>query len=323
MPGKKLLKMLLPIVGLLLLAIGITMVWLIFKVTRPPRQTYLVTPEKFTLLSERGLKATNEEWANKDGTKARGWLLRGTPGSPAVILLHRYGADRSWLLNLGVKLNEATNYTILWPDLRGHGIDPPVAWSSFGGRETEDLSAAIEYLKGLKVQERPLVGESIGLYGVELGAYAALREAGHNQNVRALVLDSVPLSPNDILNDAVKERTGLNSNLLKWLARGAVRIYFLGGYDDRPACEAAREIGNRRVLLLAGEGPPELRASTIELSQCFPPGFEIKSDLPLTGYNLPLAPGVQGEEYDRRVIDFFGKELSSPSQPATPTEPGH
>ena len=322
-PGKKLLKMLLPIVGLLFLAVVTTSVWLVFKVTRPPRQAYLVTPEKFTLLSARGLKATNEEWTNRDGTKARGWLLRGTPGSPAVILLHRYGADRSWLLNLGVKLNEATNYTILWPDLRGHGVDPPVAWSSFGGRETDDLGAAIEYLQGLKTGDRQLIGGPIGLYGVELGAYAALREGAHNQSVRVLVLDSVPATPNDILNAAVKQRTGLNNSLLMWLARGGTRIYFLGGYDNTPSCDAAKNMGNRRVLLLAGEGSAELRDSTLALAQCFPAGVEVKGDLPLTGYNLPLATGVQGEEYDRRVIDFFDKELSNSSQTPTPADSGH
>jgi hypothetical protein len=311
-PGKKLLKMLLPIVGVLLLAIALTMGWLVFKITRPPRQAYLVTPEKFTLLSERGLKATNEEWTNRDGTKARGWLLRGTEGSPAVILLHRYGADRSWLLNLGVKLNETTNYTVLWPDLRGHGVDPPVAWTSFGGKETEDMSAALDHLRSLKTtQERPLVGTSIGLYGVEMGAYAALRAGVGDQNVRALVLDSVPDSPNDVLSEAVKERTGLSNGLVKWLARGGTRIYFLGGYDSARACESAAKIGERRVLLLAGNGPEELRASTIALAQCFPnpAGLEVKTDLPLTGYNLPLAPGEQGEAYDRRVIDFFDKAL--------------
>src|SRR3954469_22688697 len=149
MPGKKLLKMLLPILGLLLLAGGLTAGWLVFKVTRPPRHPYLVTPETFTLLSERGLKATNEEWTNRDGTRARGWLLRGNEGAPAVILLHRYGADRSWLLNLGVKLNEATNFTILWPDLRGHGVNPSIAWTSFGTSEAEDVSAALDYLRSL------------------------------------------------------------------------------------------------------------------------------------------------------------------------------
>jgi hypothetical protein len=312
MPGKKLLKMLLPIAGLLLLAIVSLTVWLVFKATRPPSQPYLVTPEKFTLLSERGLKATNEEWTNRDGTKARGWLLRGTEGAPAVVLLHRYGADRSWLLNLGVKLNESTNYTVLWPDLRGHGVDPPVAWTSFGGTETEDLSAALDYLRSLKAQqERPLVGPKMGVYGVELGAYAALRAGARDQGVGALALDSVPDSPHSVLNAAITERTGLNNGFLKWLARGGIKIYFMGGYDNTPVCEAAATLGDRRILLLAGSGPEELRASTNTLAQCLPKtvNVEYKSDLPLTGYNLPSATGEQGEAYDRRVIDFFDRAL--------------
>jgi pimeloyl-ACP methyl ester carboxylesterase len=312
MPGKKLLKMLLPVAGLLLLAVALTTVWLVYKATRPPRQTYMVTPETFTLLSERGLKATNEEWTNRDGTKARGWLLRGAEGSPAVVLLHRYGADRSWLLNLGVKLNETTNYTVLWPDLRGHGVDPPVTWTSFGGRETEDVGAALDYLRSLTTpQKRPLVGPQVGLYGVELGAYAALRTGARDQNVRALALDSVPDTPNDVLNSAVRERTGLNNGLLKWLARIGTRIYFLGGYDNTRSCEAAGNLAERRVLLLSGNGPEELKASTIALAQCFPStaNVEVNGELPLTGYNLPSATGEQGEAYDRRVIDFFDRAL--------------
>lgn len=311
-PGKKLLKMLLPIAGLLVLVIVGIMTWLVLKVTRPPSQSYLVTPETFTLLSESGLKATSEAWTNRDGTQARGWLLRGAEGAPAVILLHRYGADRSWLLNLGVKLNEATNFTILWPDLRGHGVDPPVAWTSFGARETEDLAVALEYLRSLKTpQGGSLVGGRTGLYGVELGAYTALRAAGRDAGISALVLDSVPAAPTDMLNAAVKERTGLSNTLLKWMARGGTRIYFMGGFDDTTACQAAAGVKDARVLLLAGEGPEDLRASTIALTQCFPnpATVEAKSDLSLTGFNLPSAPGEQGELYDRRVIDFLDRAL--------------
>ena len=108
------------------------------------------------------------------------------------------------------------------------------------------------------------------------------------KQVRALVLDSVPDAPDDVLNAAVRERTGLSNGLLKWLARGGTRIYFLGGYDNTRSCEAAANIGDRRVLLLSGSGPEELRASTLALAQCFPnpAGLEVKSDLPLTGYNL-------------------------------------
>src|SRR5918997_1722915 len=151
--GSRILKAFLPIILLLALVVVVVTGWIIHGATRPPRQAYLVTPEKFTQLSGPGLKATEETWANRDGTRSRGWLLRGGEGSPAVILLHRYGADRSWLLNLGVKLNETANFTVLWPDLRGHGLDPPVKWTSFGTNETEDVLAALDYLRSLKTSQ--------------------------------------------------------------------------------------------------------------------------------------------------------------------------
>src|SRR5437868_13782824 len=173
--GRKLLVSLLPIILVLALALVGLPVWLVYGATHPPRRAYLVTPEKFVQLSDRGLKATEENWSNRDGTSARGWLVRGAEGSPAIVLLHRYGADRSWLLNLGVKLNETTNMTVLLPDLRGHGQEPPVASSSFGWAESDDALAALEFLRGLKSpQGRAQAGPTFGIYGVEAGAYAAL-----------------------------------------------------------------------------------------------------------------------------------------------------
>src|SRR5215218_1962755 len=148
--GRKALTALLPILLLVLVALTGMTVWLVYAATRPPRRAYLVTPEQFLRLSDRGLRATEETWPNRDGTRARGWLLRGAEGSPAVLLLHGYGADRSWLLNLGVKLNETTNMTVLLPDMRGHGPQPPVASSGFGTVESEDALAALEFMRGLK-----------------------------------------------------------------------------------------------------------------------------------------------------------------------------
>ncbi|HYG10585.1 MAG TPA: hypothetical protein VD835_11595, partial [Pyrinomonadaceae bacterium] len=130
-PGRKLLKALLPVASLLVLGIGAGLWFIVNSIARPVTHPYLVTPETFPAYSARGLRVSEERWSNSDGTEARGWLLRGAEGAPAVVLLHRYGADRSWLLNLGVKINEATNCTILWPDLRGHGENPKVAHTSF------------------------------------------------------------------------------------------------------------------------------------------------------------------------------------------------
>lgn len=310
--GRRILKAFLPILLLLGLVLVAVTGWIVYGATRPPRQEYLVTPEKFTQLSGPGLKASEESWANRDGTRSRGWLLRGGEGAPAVILLHRYGADRSWLLNLGVKLNETTNFTILWPDLRGHGLNPPVNWSSFGSTEADDVQAAIDYLRGLKTsQDRPLVGPSIGLYGVELGAYTGLQAASRSQDITALVLDSVPASPNDILTSAVRERTGMDNGFVQWLARTGMNFYFMGKYKNDPACPAASSLSNRQVLLLASKDTPQLQASTVALQRCFPQGttVEMQTELPVSGYNLRLATGEQAEVYDRRVIDFLDKAL--------------
>jgi pimeloyl-ACP methyl ester carboxylesterase len=158
-----LLKALLPVALLLVLGIGGGLIFIVRTIAHPVPHPYLVTPETFPAYSARGLRVTEETWSNGDATQARGWLLRGAEGAPAVVLMHRYGADRSWLLNLGVKINEATNYTILWPDLRGHGANPPVAQTSFGARETDDVTAALAFLRNLKTsQKRPLVGERFG-----------------------------------------------------------------------------------------------------------------------------------------------------------------
>ncbi len=310
--GKKLTKSLLPILLVMCLALAGALGWIVYDISRPQRQAYLVTPQAFTQISGPGLKATDETWNNRDGTRARGWLLRGAEGSPAVVLLHRYGADRSWVFNLGVKLNETTNFTILWPDLRGHGLNPPVNSTSFGVREGDDVLAALDYLRGLKTPTgKPLVADRTGAYGVELGAYAALKAAKQDPRVGVLVLDSVPGSPDELLHAAVKEEIGIENSVAQALVRAAARVYFAGSYDNTGSCELGASLPRQQVLLLSGADAGYLHNSTVALARCFPnpTNIEVRTDLPLTGLNLPSATGEQGEGYDRRVIDFFDKNL--------------
>ena len=321
-PGRRLVKALLPVALLLALGVGAGMFYIVRTIAHPATHPYLVTPETFPAYSARGLRVSEEHWSNADGTQARGWLLRGAEGSPAVVLLHRYGADRSWLLNLGVKINEATNYTILWPDLRGHGEHPDVAQTSFGARETADVAAAVSFLRTLKTpQQRRLVAERFGFFGVELGAYAALAasaRAPENTTVRALVLDSVPASPDEMLSNAVRDRMGFDNVLLNLFTRGAARLYFLGGYENASACTLAGRLTNQRVLLLSGEDAGNLRASTKSLAECLPrtSSVALHTDLPVTGFTASSATGEQGDTYDRLVIEFFSKAFNEDSRPA-------
>ena len=312
--GKKFFSLLVPVLFVVLSALLIALASIVYAITRPPRRAYLVTPQTFSTLSgtARALKVTDETWPNADGTTSRGWLLRGTEGAPAVIFLHRYGGDRSLLLNLGMKMNEATGCTVLWPDLRGHGLQPNVKWTSFGSAEGEDVLAAIKFLRTLK-SERPegLIGDRVGIYGVELGAYAGLRAAAKDSAIQVLALDSVPHDQNDLVDAAVKGNIHINGSPLLYLTRKATQFYLFGRWENKSSCELASSLSDRKVLLLGGQDNVALRDSTRALAACFSnsENVETRTDQQLSGLTLPSATGEQGESYDRPVIDFFVKNL--------------
>jgi pimeloyl-ACP methyl ester carboxylesterase len=308
-------RLLLPIVLLLIVAVVTSSVLLVQRAAFAPKAHYLVTPEKYGQLSSRGAQITDETWQNMDGSTARGWLLRGVPGAPAVVLLHAYGADRSYVLNLGVKLNEATDFTILMPDQRGHGDTPHVKQSSFGGCETEDALAAIKFLRGLKPDgQTALVGPNIGIYGTEMGALTAVFAAGKDETVKALVLDSTPGNSDELLARATVKRFPFASFITTRVAQlGTYFYYYNGCYRRDSACDVAKNLNNRNVLLLAGADAPDFQGSTTTLSRCFPTStkIETKTDLNPSGYNITNASLEQSEAYDQRVITFFKQSLGT------------
>ena len=311
---KSFYRLLLPVIILFALAIVAVSVGLIYKASHPPSAKYLVTPEQYGKLSARAARVTDENWQNRDGSTARGWLLRGAENSPAVIVLHRYGADRSYSLNLGVKINEATNFTVLMPDLRGHGEKPTVAATSFGGCETDDVLAALDYLRGLKTaNDAPLVGQNIGIYAVDLGAIAALAAAAKDEDVQALALDSVPADSDALLASSVDKNFPFASFLTSKLAAIGARGYFFNGcYRSETSCAAAKAVENRQVLLLGGSDQTVFQASTEKLNRCFPKNtkLEVKTDLSSSGSSINDASLEQSEAYDQRVIGFLKQNLN-------------
>lgn len=310
--GKRLIKSFLPIVLVIGLAVVGCLSFIVYCVSRPVKRPYVVTPESFSQISGRAIKVTDETWTNDDGRRSRGWLLKGAEGAPAVVLLHRYGGDRSWLFNLGVKINETTGFTILWPDLRGHGVDPLVKWTSLGGVEGDDVLGALAFLRTLKSEnQKKLVGDMFGIYGVELGAYSALKATTRDAQITVLVLDSIMRSPDELLNNAVSNCTGIDNGFVHSLSRGAMKLYLLGKYDNFPTCEYARTVREARVLLLSGPDAGYLKDATASVKDCFPvpKNLETRTDLPLSGFSMPSATGEQGEAYDRVVIDFFDRNL--------------
>jgi pimeloyl-ACP methyl ester carboxylesterase len=313
---KSVSKLVLPVVVLVIGAVATASVWLVHETAHPVAAAYLVTPQIYGMLSARGAQVTEESWVNRDGTPARGWLLRGAPDSPAVILLHKYGANRSHVLNLGVKLNEATNFTVLMPDQRGHGQNPGVKYTSFGGCESDDTTAAIQFLRNLKTPEQfPQIGKDIGIYGLEMGSFAAIAAATRDDSVKALVLDSVPQSADSMLASTVVRRFPFGSSVTSKFAQLGTRPYFYEGcFKRESSCEMAKTLAGRKVLLLAGLDAAEFQESTSKLDKCFPAStpVEAKTDLSPSGYSIINASLELSESYDQRIIDFFRQSLGMP-----------
>ena len=159
--------------------------------------------------------------------------------------------------------------------------------------------------------QKTLVGDVFGVYGVELGAYSAMKAAYNERQIKVLVVDSVPGSATELLNRAISNCVGLENGIVQRLSRTAVNIYLFGRFDNRPTCDVANGVGNARVLLLSGADAGPLKDSTASIQKCFPVpnNVESRTDLPLSGFSMPSATGEQGEAYDRIVIDFFDRNL--------------
>jgi pimeloyl-ACP methyl ester carboxylesterase len=313
---KSITRLLLPGILLIVLAVVGGSVWLVYSAARPLKTSYLVTPAKYGQLSTRAAQVTDENWPNRDGSSTRGWLLRGAEGAPAVILLHKYGADRSYVLNLGVKMNESTNFTVLMPDQRGHGENPSVQNASFGGCETEDAVAAIEFLRNLKTPNQiALVDKNkLGIFGVEMGAIVAVATAAKDVSVKAVAVDSAPADSDGVLKVSVDRQYPFASFATSKLAQLGTRMYYFDGcYQREPVCEVARKVENRNILLLAGVDARDFQDSTSKLSKCFPSSnkLESKTDLSPSGFSIINASMEQSETYDQRLIDFFRNSLSN------------
>ncbi len=322
---KSFYRLLLPIVFLTVIAVAASSVWFAHESSHPGTAQYLVTPDKYGQLSARGSQVTEEKWTNRDGTPARGWLLRGAENSPAVILLHKYGADRSHVLDLGVKLNEATNFTVLMPDLRGHGLEPPVPYTSFGGCEATDTVAAIEFLRSQRSPlQTDLVGKEIGIYGLEMGSLVAISTASEVETVKAVVVDSVPADSDSLVASVIGKRFPFISSVTSRLGQlGAYPYFYEGCYSRVPACESAKKLDNRKVMLLAGVDAPEFQDSTSKLSKCLPNSAQAEENTNLSpsGFSVVNASIQVSEAYDQRIIDFFRNSLGEPTMIASETLP--
>ena len=228
-----------------------------------------------------GLRFENVTYG--DGLPA--WYVAGTPGRPAIVVVHGYGGNRTATVEVGPPLHEL-GYSLLFVDL---GYVAGKRQYGGGRREADEVGAAIRWVDdSLHV---PAV-----LLGFSGGAFASLAAVARGARPAAVVADSGFTGFRSVV--AFRARVPrVVTNLLPVL----YPLVSDGGH----ALDLAREIGERPfgspAFIIQGTG-----------DRTIPP-----SDGPrlsrLTGGRLWLVPGVahtKAFDFDRadyvaRVDEFI------------------
>jgi uncharacterized protein len=224
-----------------------------------------------------------------------GYFFPGLRGAPTIILCHGYESSRGELLTLVSALQDH-QYNVFVFDFAGHGGSPGI--TTFGYKEADELRAAVDVL-GARNDVDPV---RFGVWGYNLGAYAALREAEHDTRIKALVLDSVYDKPEQMVKIGV-EHSGLGGFPL--MARSAEASFDYMNYSYRGELPLSRKLGAMQgvpILFIQAIDDPELAGIT---RQMFLKAPEPREQAIIPHGNFVGMNDDDKRVYENRVVTFF------------------
>jgi uncharacterized protein len=119
------------------------------------------------------------------GVGLAGWYIPAGngagPDAPTVVLAHGWGSNKSDMLDRASVLHDG--YNLLLFDQRNHGQSGE-APTTVGVREAADLRAMIDWIEASKGADR------IAVFGVSMGGATVLAEAGRDDRVDAIIVES-------------------------------------------------------------------------------------------------------------------------------------
>jgi pimeloyl-ACP methyl ester carboxylesterase len=294
LPGTVLLVLLLAV----LTAAG-ALVIQVHRATHPPRET-----EERSDLGAFLSHVEEVRFRSADGIDLVGWLVRGAPGGAPVVLCHDLGAGKGSLTNLAIALQDA-GFTALAFDFRGHGKSGGEG-STFGIEERRDVLGAVDFLAARK----DLDTHRIGLYGVGLGAQAAVLAAQDRPAARVLVLDGLYPDPGYPLVRKVYAGWTFGVRYLGALPRLALRLTARARAREESAADVLPRLVSRDLLFVAPAGDSALAGEMQRLYASVPEQRDVDANLiVLPGTRTSHLYGEELKRYNRKIVDFFEKRL--------------
>jgi len=273
----------------------------VFRQTSPPR-----TDESPIDFESMMVRTEEVEFAAADGVELRGWLIRGEPQRPPILLCHDLGASKSSLINVALALSRS-GFTVLLFDFRAHGASAGER-STLGLREKRDVLGAVDYLAGLDALDT----RRIGVLGVGMGAHAAVLAAADRPAIRALVLDGLYPDATYALVHRVYGNWSFAVDHLAFMPRGVFLALNGVSGDGERAADVIGHLPGRDMLLLAPASDTRLADEMMRMYETVPDQADADGNfvvLPATHSDGLYATHLA--RYHDRVTTFFADRLGS------------
>jgi len=227
--------------------------------------------------------------------KREGWFFPGMRRGPTIVLCHGYESSRGELLTLVSALRDH-QYNVLLFDFAAH--DANSGLTTLGYREADELHKAVDAL----ATRDDLDSTRFGVWGYNLGAYAALREAEGDKRVRALVLDSVYDEPEQMVKLGV-EHNGLGTfPFMVWATQLSFEYLNNSYRHDPPLSNKLLALNGVPTLFIQALDDPELAATTREMFLKAP---QPRDQAIIAHGNFVGLSDAEKRDYENRVVSFF------------------
>ncbi len=239
-----------------------------------------------------------------------GWFFPGLRGAPTVVLCHGYESSRGELLTLVSALQDH-QYNVFVFDFAAHGANAGI--TTFGYKEADEVRAALDVV----ARRNDVDPTRFGLWGYNLGAYAALREAERDPRVRALVLDSVYDYPKQMVKIGV-EKTGVGG--FPMMVRSAETGFEWLNYaykNDKPLSSRLKTMNGVPILFIQAVDDPELANVTHEM---FLKAAEPRELQIVAHGNFANLPDDEKRTYENRIVTFFLTRMPVSGSPVAPVK---
>ena len=267
--------------------------FLVYQVLRPPRNT-----APFDLSVMMGHPTTFPFHLASGGSR-EGWFFPGLRGGPVIVVCHGYLSQRADVLTLVTALQDR-EFNVFLFDFTGHGTSKGIPTLGYG--ETAELQSAV----GALATRDDVDKQHFGIWGVDMGGYAALEVAASDPRIAAVAADDAYDEPRDLLQIEI-EKSGLTALPgVRGLADFGFRMAEYRFRKEPPLSSHLNQTAAIPKLFIASDDRQALADETVSLFTKAPdPKMLLRERLSYRDMS-----DEDRKNYESQIVNFFLQNIS-------------